>query len=206
MFLPFFCLDDIYRPGLEKVQFGRPNPNQHNSLNFYLKRKKKHSTQHCMYYNILPQIFNFHFSLFLKKILKNVSKNLSKCLTIYIIINFFFFNQMPKHCCEVFADVNAIYFTVLWWIMNDSDWFGTLKTQLFRKCIWILFLLWKWIKYTFVLFVLKRCLELGVLLRNQLELLYSIRNKMGVGPPFCKFFIIHPRKKKFKIKMMYNLI
>ena len=40
------------------------------------------------------------------------------------------------------------------WIMNDWDYFETLKTQLLGKCIWILFLLWKWDKYTFVLFVL----------------------------------------------------
>ena len=100
---------------------------------------------------------------------------------------------MLKHCCEVFADVNAIYFTTLWWIMNDWDWFKILKTQLFGKCIWILFFLWKWIKYTFVLFVLKICLELGVLQWNQLELLYTLRKKIGAGPPVHNFFIIHPR-------------
>ena len=45
-----------------------------------------------------------------------------------------------------------------------------------------------------MLFVLKRCLELAVLLGNQLELLYSPHKKIGAGPPFCKIFIIHPRK------------
>ena len=53
----------------------------------------------------------------------------------------------------------SIYFTTLRWIMNDWDWFETLKTQLLRKCIWILFLLWKWIKYTFALFVLTICIK-----------------------------------------------
>ena len=52
-------------------------------------------------------------------------------------------------------------------------------------------------------FVLKRYLELGVLLWNQLELLYSLRKEIGVGPlgpPFHKIFTIDPMKKK-KIKM-----
>ena len=84
--------------------------------------------------------------------------------------------------------------------MNDWDWFETLKTQLLGKLIWMLFLLWKWIKYTFLLFVLKSCLELGVLLWNQLELLYSLRKEIVAGPPFCKIFIIHPRKKFLKSK------
>ena len=37
----FFCLADIYRPSLGKVQLGKPNPNQSQSLNFYLRKKKK---------------------------------------------------------------------------------------------------------------------------------------------------------------------
>ena len=51
---------------------------------------------------------------------------------------------------------------------------------------------------SFEKFIFKKCLELGVLLRNQLELLYSIRKEIGVGPPWAPFhifFIIHPRKK-----------
>ena len=79
-----------------------------------------------------------------------------------------------------------------------------LKTQLLGKHIFILFLLWKWIQYIFVLFVLticiKRCLELRVLLWNQLELLYSLHKEIEVGPPFPKIFIIHLRKKPFKSK------
>ena len=39
---------------------------------------------------------------------------------------------MAKHCCDVFADGNAIYFTALCWIINDWDWFETLKTN-FRE-------------------------------------------------------------------------
>ena len=116
-------------------------------------------------------------------------------------LNFFGENLTMIHCCEIFADVNAVYFTALQWIMNDWDWFETLKTQLLGKRIWILFLLWKWIKYTFVLFVLKRCLELGVLLWNQLELLYSLRNKIGAGPPFIKF-LLFILGNFFKIKMI----
>ena len=69
------------------------------------------------------------------------------------------FPDMANHCCEVFADVNAIYFSVLRWIMNDWDCFETVKNQLLGKRIWILFLLWKWIKYTFILFVLTICIK-----------------------------------------------
>ena len=38
---------------------------------------------------------------------------------------------MAKHCCEVFADVNAIYFTALRWIMNDR--FETLKSNFWEN-------------------------------------------------------------------------
>ena len=113
---------------------------------------------------------------------------------------------MTIHCCEVFADVNTIYFTALWWIMNDGDWFETLKTQLLDKHIWILLLLWKWIKYTLVLYVLiciKKMPGVGVLLWNQLELLYSLRKEIGVGPlglPSHKSFIIDLSKFFFKSK------
>ena len=72
------------------------------------------------------------------------------------------------------------------------------KNPTLEKRILIIFLHWKWIRYIFVLFVLKRYLELVVLLWNQLELLYSLCKEIGagpLGPPFCKFFIIHPRKK-----------
>ena len=41
--------------------------------------------------------------------------------------------------------------------------------------------------------VLKGCLEIGLLLQNQLELLYSLHKERGVGPPFHKIFIIYPR-------------
>ena len=39
--LAFFCLANIYRPSLGKVQLGRPNPTQLQRLNFYLRRKKQ---------------------------------------------------------------------------------------------------------------------------------------------------------------------
>ena len=46
--------------------------------------------------------------------------------------------------------------------------------------------------------------RIGVLLWNQLELLYSLRKEIKggtPGAPFCKNFIIHPTNF-FKIKMM----
>ena len=43
----------------------------------------------------------------------------------------------------------------------------------------------KWIKY---LFVLKRYLKLGVLLQNQLELLYSLHKE--IGSFFVKFLLL----------------
>ena len=64
MFLLVFCLANIYRPSLGKVRFGRPNPNLSQSLNIYLRRKKTHSTQNCMHYNVSSS--NFHFHLFKK--------------------------------------------------------------------------------------------------------------------------------------------
>ena len=54
----------------------------------------------------------------------------------------------------------------------------------------IIFLLWKWIKY---IFALKRCLEFGVLLWNQLELVYSLCKKIGgrpLGATFLNFFLL----------------
>ena len=39
----------------------------------------------------------------------------------------FFLNIHPAMCCEVFADVTAIYFTALLWIMNVCSGFETLK-------------------------------------------------------------------------------
>ena len=37
----FFCLANIYRPSLGKVQLSRPNPKLIHPLNFYLRRKIK---------------------------------------------------------------------------------------------------------------------------------------------------------------------
>ena len=65
--------------------------------------------------------------------------------------------------------------------------FEPLKTQLLGKCIIILFLLWKWIKYIFVLFVLTICIVNTNWLMNQLELLYSLHKEIGVGTPGTPF-------------------
>ena len=61
----FFCPANIYGASLRKVRLGRPNPNLSQSLNIYLRRKKKHSTQNCMHYNVSPSDFQFSFSFFL---------------------------------------------------------------------------------------------------------------------------------------------
>ena len=45
----------------------------------------------------------------------------------------------------------------------------------------------------------------SIAMKSKLELLYSLRKEIGVGPPWALiriFFIIHPRKKKILIKMM----
>ena len=63
------------------------------------------------------------------------------------------------------------------------------------KHILIIFLLWKCIKY---IFVLKWCLELGVLRWNQLELLYSLYKEIGAGTPgplFVIFLLFNLEKK-----------
>ena len=53
--LLYFCMANNYRPSLGKVRLGRANP----TPNFYLRRKKKRSTQNCAHYNaVLP---NFQF-------------------------------------------------------------------------------------------------------------------------------------------------
>ena len=64
--LAIFCPANIYRPSLWKVRLGRPNPNQSQSLNFYLRMKKTHSTQNCKHTMYRRPIFNFDFHLFLK--------------------------------------------------------------------------------------------------------------------------------------------
>ena len=56
-------------------------------------------------------------------------------------LRFIFENFQPTRCCEVFADVNAIYFTSLPWTMNASSGIETLKTKLLEKRILTIFLL-----------------------------------------------------------------
>ena len=46
-----------------------------------------------------------------------------------MFINELFKNISQTHCYEVFADVNAIYFTALRLIMNVCSGFEPLKTQ-----------------------------------------------------------------------------
>ena len=129
--MPFFCLANIYRPSLLKGWLGRPNPNNMNYSIFIISEGKKFPfyLELCALQH-LPS--DFHFRIFKKKYFTKCIKKPIKILNyIYIIlIKLFFENQTAKHCSEVFADVNAIYFTVLRWIMNDWDWFQTLKTQL----------------------------------------------------------------------------
>ena len=58
----FFCLPNIYRPSLGKVWLGRPNPNQQNSLNFYLRKKKNTILLRIVWttiYNESPPNFQF---------------------------------------------------------------------------------------------------------------------------------------------------
>ena len=90
-------------------------------------KEKTHSTQNFMHYKGLKiEFLYFHF------------------WTIF------------KSMFEVFADVSTIYFTALWWIMNVWSSFEPLKTQLLGICILIIFLIWKWIKYIFVLICIKK--------------------------------------------------
>ena len=106
---------NIYSPSLGKVWLGRLNQTPLQGLNFYLRRKKKHSAPNCMHYNASLHNFQFWFSFIFKKVKK----------TIYIIImNIIFFLNIPTmSCSEVF--VNAIYFTSLRWIMNACSGFET---------------------------------------------------------------------------------
>ena len=75
-------------------------------------------------------IFNFYFYLFLKKDYNFFVKRPVKIQNnIYNNDNIFFLNRALQHCCEVFADVNTIYFTALRLIMNVRSGFETLRGQ-----------------------------------------------------------------------------
>ena len=119
-----FCLANIYWPGLGKVRF---TIQRNFSGSIFVSTKINHSTQNCMHYN-------FDLNLFLKKDLKIFIKKLVKILNFIIIFYIFYFTTL---CCEVFADVNAIYFNALQWIMNVCCGFETLKTRHLRKCFLI---------------------------------------------------------------------
>ena len=76
--------------------------------------------------------------------------------------------------------------------MNEKLEFEVLKSNFWENTF---YLPWKWIKS---IFVLKRCLELGVLLWYQLESYTTCTSwkkwEQGpLGPPYHNFFIIHPR-------------
>ena len=117
----FFCTANIYRPSQGKVRLGRPNPKPIQPRNFYLRRKRKNPFYSELYaQQCIENQFSILIFISFEKNIKNfVSKNMSKYLTMYriIIYIFFFLNQASILCCEVFADVNAIYITSLWWIM-----------------------------------------------------------------------------------------
>ena len=53
---PFFCLANIYRPSLGKVQLGRPNQKPQPAFNFYLRRKKQ-----PFYLELNTQLPDFQF-------------------------------------------------------------------------------------------------------------------------------------------------
>ena len=55
----FFCLANTYRPSLGKERLGRPNSTPLQGLNFYVRRKKIHSTKNCMHYKAALPNFQF---------------------------------------------------------------------------------------------------------------------------------------------------
>ena len=88
----FFCLANIYRPSLGKVQLGRPTQNCFSCSIFISEEEKKdHSTQNCMHYNATEPDFQFCFSFIFKKRFKNFIKKPIKILN--NIYTFFFLNQ-----------------------------------------------------------------------------------------------------------------
>ena len=126
MFLPFFCLANIYRPSLGKERLGRPNSIPLQGLNFYLGKKTFNSELHALKRCVAR--FSILIFIYLKKKFY-VSKffHVSKFLTMYIIVIIFFLkeNVPTTSCCEVFADVNSINFTALRWIINACSGFET---------------------------------------------------------------------------------
>ena len=84
LFLPFFCLVNIYRLSLRKVGLGRPNPKLLQPLNLYLrkKRKKIHLLRIVCTTMYRSPILNFDFDLFKKK--KNMFKKTCQFFLLYI--------------------------------------------------------------------------------------------------------------------------
>ena len=70
-----FCPVNIYRPSLENVRLGRPNPNLSQSLNIHLRRKKNIILRIVGTPMYRRPIFNFHLfrkNYFKKCIIKPV--------------------------------------------------------------------------------------------------------------------------------------
>ena len=119
LFLPFFCLDDIYRPNLGKVWLGRPNPNQHNSLNFYLKWKKKHILLRIVCTTTSRLRFSISSSLIFKKYIKKFSKKPVKMFNYIYNNNYFFLNQTAKHCWSLCGCQRNLFHQVV----MANEWF-----------------------------------------------------------------------------------
>ena len=128
---------------------GRPNTKPLQPLNFYLRRKRKNpfyselcALQHIKaWFSIWIFIYSiyylFQFWLFW---FSNLIKKTCQCFFIYIYIYIYIYMYINNYSlffflkiwlwysvvnCEVFADVNAIYFTSLWRIMNVWSSFET---------------------------------------------------------------------------------
>ena len=126
------------------------------------------------------------------------------------------FNYIYNNCllnCLFFKSGSDTVLGSLWWcqrnlfhcIAMNNEWLRfvwNFKIQLLGIRLLILFFLWKWIKCSFVLFVLIICIKKmpGVksiaMKSNRTTILTG--KKIGAGPSFHKIFIIHPRKKHFK--------
>ena len=121
-----FCLDNIYRPSLGKLQLGRPNPKLIPQLNFYLRRRKKdNSIQNCMHYNGAEPDFQFSFSFIFDKILKIFIEKPVKILNNmhYNII----FLKIRLCSIVVTSLLMSTQLTSFRWIMNVCSGFETLK-------------------------------------------------------------------------------
>ena len=136
-------------------------------------------------------IFNFDFHLFLKNDLKKMYQK--TCQNVYIYNNYWLIFFFWK------SDGETLLWSLCWCqcnsfhhIVMDNEWLRLVwnfKNPTLGKLIWILFLLWKSIKYTFLLFVLIICIKKmpGVRsiamksIRTTIQL-YSLCKEIGAGP------------------------